>query len=353
VADGKIKVGVVGAGAVARLAHLPGYAADPRVEIVGVVDTAQHRAEALAEMFGSQAYPSIAALLSEGGAQAVSICVPNSVHAPLALEALRGGADVLIEKPMALEPSEATEIAATARSDGRVLMVGMTHRFTNRATVLARYLDAGRFGRIYHARAVWMRRRGDPGGWFTDKKYSGGGAMMDIGVHALDLAWWLMGRPEPVRVTGSLHREIAPYETEFVGAWPTADRPAEAVFDVDDFMAAHIQFENGASLEISVAWAVNGPDGSLDLDLYGTKGGARLNPLTVYTEEEGVVTNSTPLVPSDGDTWTDEVRHFVDVVESRAEPLITGEQGVQVVRMLHAISQSAEQGRQVDLEAEG
>lgn len=346
----KIRVGIVGAGAVARLAHLPGYAADPRAEVVGIVDVNEERAQALAEEFGvPRTYPTLGDLLSDGGVNAVSVCVPNAFHAPIALEALQGGVDVLVEKPMALNPDEAARMVATARDAGRILMVGMSHRFSNRAEVLSRWLQAGRFGKVYHGRVTWMRRRGDPGGWFTDSRFSGGGATMDIGVHALDLAWWLMGRPEPSRVSGAVSREVAPYKTDFVSSWPTAERPADAVFDVEDFMRSFIRFENGATLDLSVAWAVNGPSTQMEMDLYGTKGGARLDPFTIYSEEEGILTDTTPVIPSEGNTWTDEVIHFVDAVESRSEPLIPGEEGLAVVRMLEAIGRSSQEGREVEV----
>lgn len=346
----KIRVGVVGAGAIGSLAHAPGYAKDPRVEIVGVTDTNPDRAKELADKFGiPNVYPSTKALIEDGGAQAVSIGVPNTSHASVALEALNAGADVLLEKPMTTDPKDAEEVVRCARENNRILMIGMTHRFTTKADVLSRYLNSGRFGQVYHARTVWMRRRGDPGGWFNDSRYSGGGALMDIGVHALDLAWWLMGCPEPMRVSGALHREVAPYKTDFISGWPTYEHPTDVTFDVDDFASAMIHFRNGAALELSVAWAVNGPDNQLDLDLYGTQGGAKLNPLTIYTEEEGVITNSFPQVPPEGNSWDTEVKHFVDVLESRSEPLIPGEQGITIVRMLDAISRSAKEKRDIEI----
>ncbi len=348
-----IRMGIVGAGAVARIAHLPGYIEDPRVELVGVVDTNRERAQQLASEVGIPGvYPSVTALVREGGAQAVSVCVPNTVHGELAIEAMRAGADVLLEKPMTVDPAQAEEVVRVARETGRILMIGMTHRFTIRSTVLKRYQEAGRFGTVYHGRAIWMRRRGDPGGWFTDSRYSGGGALMDIGVHALDLTWWLMGCPRPVRVSGATHHEVAPYKTDYVFGWPTYEHPADARFDVDDFASALVHFENGAALELSVAWAVNGPDNQLDVDLYGTRGGARLNPPTVYSEEERVLTNSSLLLPEEpaDAAWKTEMHHFVDVLVRRGEPLIPGEQGVTVVRMLDAISRSAREGRDVVLD---
>lgn len=275
----KIRVGIVGAGAVARIAHLPGYTADPRVEVVGITDLNQPRAQELAAQFGvQQVYPSVEALLSEGKLDAVSICVANAFHAPLTLQALQSGVDVLVEKPMALSTAEAAEMVQIVRSTGRILMVGVNNRFALGSEILSRYARTGRFGQVYHARAMWLRRRGNRGGWFTNSALSGGGVSMDVGVHAMDLAWWLTGKPRPVRVSAVTRRAIAPYETEFVTSWPTAERPAEAVFDVEDFMSAFVRFEYGATMEAAVAWAVNGPQTQLVVDLYGDKGGASLDP---------------------------------------------------------------------------
>jgi len=348
--DEKIRVGIVGAGAVARLCHLPNYLLDPRVEVVGIVDINQERAQELADEFGVPAvYPSTTELLSEGRATCISVCVANAFHAPIVLEALQGGADVLVEKPMTLTTKEAAEVAAAVKESGRLLMVGMTNRFGLSSEVLARYAKAGAFGNLYYARAAMLRRRGNPAGWFTNSKLSGGGAMMDIGVHAIDLAWYLLGRPRPVRVSAVMRREIAPYETEYVSSWPTADRPPDGIFDVEDFMTAFIRFENGATLEVAVAWAVNGPETQLTVDLYGNKGGASLNPLKIYTETAGVLSDVEPVVRVKRDPYTEEFAQWVEAVATRGDSPVPVEDGVMVVSMLEAIRRSAAEGCEVEV----
>lgn len=349
--ENRIRVGIVGAGAVARIAHLPNYAHDPRVELVGVVDINEQRAGALAQEFNIPAtYASVNELIADGGATVVSVCVANAFHAPIVLDALRGGADVLVEKPMTLTTAEAREVVAAARDSGRIVMVGMSNRFNLGSEVIARYARAGRFGEIYFARASIMRRRGNPAGWFTNTKFSGGGAMMDIGVHAIDLAWWLMGKPRPVRVSSVMRREVAPYETQYVRSWPTADKPADGVFDVEDFMTALVRFENGAALDVSVSWAVNGPESTLDVDLYGTRGGASLNPLTIYTETENILENVTPQIRVERSSYQEEIAQWLEAVATRGPSPVPVEDGATIVAILNAIQRSADEGCEVEVE---
>ncbi len=348
----KVRVGIIGAGAVVRITHVPGYAADPRVEVVGITDLNQERAGELGAQFNvAKVYPSADAMLSEGRLDAVSICVANAFHAPLALQALRSGADVLVEKPMALSTAEAAEMVREVRDTGKILMVGMNNRFAVGSEVLSRYARAGWFGNVYHARAMWLRRRGNPGGWFTNSALAGGGVSMDVGVHAIDLAWWLMGKPRPVRVSAVTRREIAPYQTEFVTSWPTAERPTDAVFDVEDFMSGFVRFDNGATLEASVAWAVNGPQTQLVVDLYGEKGGASLDPLKVYTEMEGVLADVSPVTRTERSSHTEEIKQFITAVQTRGECPVPVEDGLALVSILEAIRRSSEEGREVEVES--
>lgn len=341
----KLNVGVVGIGSIAHMFHLENYRNHPDVELVAVADIDLERARKVAaEQGGIHAYASAEEMFAAEKLDAVSICTFNASHVPLALLALSHGLHVLLEKPMALNVAEAEELKAVAAKSGKVVMVGMSHRYRADSQVLHQTVQDGELGDIYYAKTRILRRRGVPIGWFTAKEYSGGGPMMDIGVHVLDLAWWLMGRPEPDKVMGKLFRQIAPYPVDERSTYIAHSREnkAEGVYDVEDLGTAFITFKNGAVLTVEASWAVNGSqDDAVKVDLYGSKGGASLEPLALYKETAGIQVQHQLEVEA-FDFYKKEIEHFVACAISGTAPLSDAAQGAEVIRLLEAIRISSE-----------
>jgi predicted dehydrogenase len=210
-------------------------------------------------------------------------------------------------------------------------------------------IAGGRLGTIYHAHATWVRSRGIPqgiGGWFTEKKRSGGGALIDIGVHALDSAWYLMGTPKPVSVSAQVYRNFE-------------HLVQDPVFDVEDAAFAFIRFDNGAVVHLETSWAGNLPDDipqgqyfGRELNnstVYGTKGTIRLKPLSFFEDQNGALTTVPVELPGEVDSFELQLRNFIDAIAGRSAPINSAEQAVQLMEMLDAIYASSTLGREVPI----
>ncbi|MCY0888102.1 MAG: Gfo/Idh/MocA family oxidoreductase [Alicyclobacillaceae bacterium] len=344
------RVGVVGVGSIAKLGHLPFYRDHPDVDLVAVADVNLTRAHAVGEEYGmTRIYGDALQMFDAKEVEAVSICTDNESHVPLAIAAMERGIHVLVEKPLATRFADARRVEEVANRTGCLCMVGMTHRYRNEAQALHKVVRSGALGEIYYAKARILRRRGTPAGWFTSRQKSGGGTLMDIGVHALDLGWWLMGEPTLASASGILVKGIGRYDTKMVDRWKSSDAANQdnAIFDVEDFAAALVRFEGGSALQLEVSWALNGPqDDALQVEVFGSKGGISLSPLCVFGEQAGFLAESQLSV--DGNSWyQDEIGHFIDCLQDGTSPLSTVQQGVQVVEMLETIQRSASVGFEV------
>ncbi|MBN1935197.1 MAG: Gfo/Idh/MocA family oxidoreductase, partial [Anaerolineae bacterium] len=250
----KLKVGVIGVGGIART-HMPGWEASELAEVVAGADVS----EAALERWGKQhsvarLETNSAALIDDPDIDIIDICTPNNYHAPLSIAALQAGKNVICEKPLAATPQEIRDMIAARDASGKMLMTAQHFRFRGSSKAMKAEIKAGALGDIYHARS-WMLRRAAaptrPG--FIMKKHSSGGPCIDIGVHILDLTLWLMGNPRPVAVTGVARAEIAHQQGAF-SIWGGAIPPE---FDVEDFAAAFVRFENGATLVLEVSWLLH------------------------------------------------------------------------------------------------
>lgn len=333
---GKVKAGIIGLGWPGR-EHLKGYQKCANASVVAVCDANVELAQQQAEEYGvAGVYADHREMLAEADIDAVSVCLPNFLHAPVSLDALRAGRHVICEKPPAMNAREARRMADAAEAGGLTLMYALSQRWTGASRLAKDYIDRGELGKIYYARAVYHRRRGIPLGaqsWFVDKKRSGGGALIDIGVHALDTAWWLMGTPRPVSVSGNTYREFGHVV------------PKGTNFDVDDSAFGLIKFEGGGTLILECSWALNLPSGG-SIQLAGTRGGTQLNPMTIYQERDGIQLDVKPEL-RDSDYFPSQIIHFVECIQQKKTPLMSGEQGVQLMQMLDAIYKSAATGREV------
>lgn len=225
-----LKVGIIGAGGIVRGAHLkPGWLAVPDCEVAAICDIHPEAAQKLADDFNiPRVFADFREMLAMPDLDAVDICTPNKVHTPAVIAALEAGKDVLCEKPLAVSVEEILQIRAVLRKTDRILMTAQHHRFSPESLAIKAWVDSGALGELYHARVNATRRNHlpiNPG--FIDPKLSGGGPCMDIGVHALDTALWLMGFPTPVRVSGRAHTNFAK-GFEIPGAWGSGTAPSSA-----------------------------------------------------------------------------------------------------------------------------
>lgn len=341
-----VRVGIAGAGWPGQ-AHARGYAASGGFKIVAVADLIPSRREKLqAEHKVARTYSDARELIGDKDVDAVSICLPTYLHAPIAAAALRAGKHVVCEKPPALNGKEARQIESAARKAQKVVLYAVQRRFGGHEQAAKQAIVKGYAGTIYHARCGWMRTRGIPigtDGWFTDRSRSGGGALMDVGVHALDLAWHLLGQPRPESVFGVVHqrfRELA---------------PSDVKFDVDDAAAAMIRFEGGTSLELSASWAINQPPQQQGTfcRLHGDKGA-----VDVYTPGGAMLHRSfgakgdskaTPLKPPKMVLHAAMMRHFRECILGKAQPLMGVGEGATLMAMVDAIYKSADTGKAVSM----
>ena len=347
------KIGFIGAGNI-NAGHMKNAAA-LGMEVAAVADVNLPAAESAAKAYGAKPFADFAGMLKTD-LDGVVIGVPNKFHAPQAIAALQAGKSVFLEKPMAMNAAECDQIIKARDAAGKVLQMGMVNRFRGSSQTLKTFIDAGRCGDLYAGQAFWWRRRGIPGfgGWFTTKSMSGGGALIDIGVHLLDLALYLMGFPEPVAVSGSTYNTFKKLEDyTYTDMWAGPPKPG-AEKDVDDYATAKIRFAGGQSLSLDVSWALNIPNMKPEMGvmLMGTKGGVSLDNLETpafHGESEGHIVDVLPQYEK-VDPMKAEMANFMACLSGEAEPLANAEQGRTVQSILDAIYRSSEEGREVRLD---
>jgi len=340
----QLNAGVIGLGMGQH--HVRAFAA-AGAKVVAVCDVNEDRlARIKAEHNVPHAFTNVDDILALDKLDVVSVALPNYLHAPIAIKALQAGKHVMCEKPMAMNAQEGRRIALAARASGKKFMMHFNTRFSAEAQALKEYADAGILGTVYYARTVWNRRRGVPGlgGWFTTRSMSGGGPLIDLGVHRLDFALWLMGSPAAVTVSGFAHDQLARN---------IAARSGKTM-DVEDFAAGFVRLDNGAVLALVVSYAtttekaedmstlVLGTKGSL---YHGNAGESYQMEAKVFTDRSGFVEVTRPL----GYTprYASAHQHFVECILEDKEPLATAEHGVRVMEILDALYESAAKGREV------
>ena len=240
-----------------------------------------------------------------------------------------------------------------AKAAGKTLMVMRNNRFTDASKLAKKFIDDGKMGEIYCGRCGWQRRRGIPGkgGWFTTKAQSGGGPLIDLGVHMIDLAIWLMGSPTPVAVTGSTYCKFADNDVSDSVNSDFGDKVEDGTFDVEDLAMGTIRFDNGAQLQIEFSWASNVKKETRFVELRGTKAGLTWQDGEVefYTEEYGKCLDVIPTNYATDREHARNLRHFYDVVIEGAEPCFKPQQGIDMIKILCAVYESARTGREVVL----
>jgi len=350
----RVKVAVIGLGV--GMAHARAYLKCPEAELVAVCDSNPQRLKERGDELGipeSLRFEQFPDLLALPGLDAVSIGLPNALHAPVAQAAFAAGKHVLSEKPLAANAREAQQMVDAAHEAGRHLMVCFNYRFRDDARWLKGLQEGGRLGEVYYARAGWLRCAGIPGAgsWFTSKGLAGGGPLIDLGVHVLDLTLWLMGYPQPVSVSGAAFAKFGPR-----GMKSSRVVDAGMPYEVEDLAAGFVRFANGAALQIETSWASHTRPNRDEyfVNLYGSEGGCELDvnnytdrdTVSFFTEEAGRPVLVKPNFVTRGG-HDQAVAHFVESIQTGCPPEASGEQGLALMKIIDGLYESAATGREV------
>jgi len=349
----KVRIGIIGCGTIGSV-HANAYAKVPDAEVAALCDILPNRLKQKAEHHNvAKTYGDYHELLADPEIDAVSICVPNDMHAPIAIDAFRAGKHVFLEKPMTLNAELGREILAARDASGKKLQMGMVWRQTPEAQVVKEAVENGRLGEIYQIRVKLIRRRGIPGlgGWFTTKAQSGGGGLIDIAVHFLDLSMWITGFWNPTRVSAKTYSKFGSLMKgyHYVDMW--AGPPNyDGIFDVDDYAAGLIRFGKKATLSFEVAWACNAEDESY-IELLGTKGGVKVGTgkTVLRTEVDGRIADIELFYDKEKDRFAIEMEKFVAAVQDKGDVAATGEEGLITMKLLDAIYKSGELDQEVEV----
>ncbi|MBR2641725.1 MAG: Gfo/Idh/MocA family oxidoreductase [Lentisphaeria bacterium] len=351
----KVKIGVIGCGTIGSV-HTNAYAKVENAEVVALCDILPDRLAEKAKLHNiAKTYTDYNQLLADPEIEAVSVCVPNNMHAPIAIAALNAGKHVMLEKPMTLNPDLARDIIAARDASGKQLQMGMVWRQKDEAELVKEAIEAGRLGEIYQIRVKLIRRRGIPGlgGWFTTKACSGGGGLIDIAVHFLDLVMWASNNWNPTRVSAKVYSKFGSpiKDYHYVSMWAGPPK-LDGTFDVDDYAAGFIRFGKKLTLSFEVAWACNAEDESY-VEFLGDKGGVTCGSNTgktiFRTEMDNHIADVEVRYDNSGDGFVKELTKFANAVQGKGEVPATGEQGLVAMRLLDAIYRSSEADCEVEV----
>lgn len=356
----KLRVGIIGCGGIANGKHMPNLAKIQEVEMVAFCDIVEERADRAAEKYGipgAKTYVDYNHLLAQKDIDVVHVCTTNDSHAPISVAALEAGKHVMCEKPMAMDTAGARDMVAAYKASGKKLTIGYQGRFRPEALHLKTLSDAGTFGDIYFAKALAIRRRAVPTwGSFLNKEKQGGGPLIDIGTHALDLTLWVMDNYEPEIVMGSTYYKLGKKENA-ANAWGPWD-PKK--FKVEDSSFGFIKFKNGATVVLESSWALNTLQvGESQTVICGTEAGADLlDGLRINGEEHSRLYTKIPELKSGGvayysgaskDPGEAEARAWIDAIIEDKDPLVLPEQALVVTEILEAIYKSSQTNQAVSL----
>jgi predicted dehydrogenase len=348
----KIKIGVLGAGGIGTV-HLDSYMNNPDCEVVAICDSNNERVQEKAKKYNIPNTFTNYDKMLEMDLDGISICTWNNTHAAASIAALKAGKNVLCEKPPAMNTQQAKEMVDEARRNRKLLMIGFVRRFGETASVVKDFIKNGKFGEIYYAKTGCIRRCGNPGGWFSHKELSGGGPLIDLGVHIIDLAMYLMGKPRVVSVTGNTYNKIGSRShIKGYNFYKSADYNGYS--DVEDSANALVKFENGASLFVETSFVQNIKKDVLYMDIYGNKGGASIEPeFEIYTEENGYMVDIKPVLSSSSfdfrQGFNSEINHFIDSIRGKVQCISPGEDGITIMQILDAIYESSLTGEMIKI----
>lgn len=340
----------------AGVQHAEAYAKLPGVELAGIAGLEEPVCRELAGRLGVERHVAgWEELFADDSLDVVSVAVPTFLHAPITIAALERGLHVLCEKPIARTPDEAASMVAAAERAGRVLDVAFNHRQRGDIQTLRRVIEDGRLGRPYYAKAWWLRRTGIPtlGSWFTNREQAGGGPLLDIGIHVLDYALFLLGQPRVTTVSASTYDLLA---TGGFGDAETSDKTGDGGgFDVEDLATAFLRLDDGGTLLVEASWAAHRTAGDeFGITIFGTEGGADLRvvdmeeigTLKLFSDVAGVAA-VTELHPRAGTGHDAVVARFLDAARNGGGG--DGAAAAALARVVDACYESARERREVAL----
>lgn len=341
----KKKVAIIGGGQVAEKVHVAYYMTRDELDIVTVVDPNEERAKSFAEHNGiSHYFTNASKMYEEIKPDIVSICTPNKFHFENVMKALENGCHVMCEKPPAITAEEASQMKELAEHNGCVLAYDFHHRFAEDAKVLREKVEEGVLGNVYVVKAKALRRCGIPGwGTFTNKSFQGGGPLIDLGVHMLDAALYVLGFPKIKKVNAKMYQQIGNKKSfGTLGEWDPEK------FEVEDSLFGFIEFEDGGLLLLETSFALNIKETSImNVEFCGDQAGATLFPAQIYTDQRGELVTLFDNKEADQERHHKSMEAFVDKCLGKDVMVADGEQGYVIQQLIEALYQSAEKGESV------
>jgi predicted dehydrogenase len=337
----KVKLALVGCGNIGQVVHLPILQKMPDVELVAVVDPDKRKAQAVAQRFGIQNYfTSMDELLNSPaahGLKAVDICSSTDSHKDLAIAAMSGGLDVLVEKPISRTYKEAQEMVDAAKKYNRRLMVGMNNRFRPDTMILKTFIENGELGKVFYIKSGWLKQQSSASAWQVQRDKSGGGVFLDMGIVMLDMALWLLNYPEVISVNASNYHQHTK--------------------NVEDSSAVFARLANDVTLTIEVSWTFHREGDFFYCNVFGNDGSAFINPLKVLKNVHGSLVNLTPAkthtpVSLYKKSYENELRHFVNMQKDMVPLISSGDEAARRMRIVEAIYKSAAQKKEIVLTKE-
>jgi predicted dehydrogenase len=361
--DKKIyRVVVIGTGMIANAAHIPAWRdLKDDVELVGVADIRPSAAQETAARYQiPRWYNDPQAMLDELKPDIVSVCTPNVYHKQWTIAALKSGANVLCEKPIATSLADAQEMYATAKTVGRALYACQSLRFMNSFSAAREFVASGELGDIYYCEINAIRRRGVPKwGFFHMAEHNAGGPLCDLGVHILDFLFWTIGNPNVVAASASTYTKLSNIDEGLITSLADSGAPLGVFtpraydyheFDVEDFAAGFLRLENGACVVIKTSWAINLPENFM-ISIAGTRGGLQLPPVKLLKNQGRYLTEVLPKVLPDRDVAFSGhyglTTNFIKFLRGEEEMLVKQTEALNVVRAIESLYRSAKEGREV------
>lgn len=352
----KMKIAVIGCGRIATSCHIPNYMKLEDVEIKYFCDIILEKAQKCVEQYGcGTAVADYKEVLADPEIQAVSVCTPNMAHKFISIDAMRAGKHVLCEKPAARVYAEALEMQKVQHETGMTLNIGVVNRFNAAVNAVRQLVESGELGEVYHVYAAFRRYRGIPGlgGAFTTKAISGGGALIDVGVHFLDIVMYVTGDPTPITASGRAFSKLGVDMKNYVyeSMWAEDTKDLNGTYDVDDFVTAFIR-TSGPTITLNGSWAQNIGVADSYIDFLGTKAGVRLTyggDFTVYGVKDGKLTEEKPVFDK-SDMFYNEMRAFIDCVRSGEKLPSHIDRNILTSRIMQGIYDSSMNDREIVFE---
>jgi len=345
-----IRVGFIGSGGIAG-AHIHWLRKIEGVEVVALADAKKSACEQRIKDNGLKdvaIFQDYRKLLARKDIDAVSVCTPNALHCAPTVAALKAGKHVMVEKPIAMNAKEGKAMCDAARKSGKVFSIGFQQRFRGDVQYARGLAQAGKLGEILYCRAHSLRRRGIPNwGVFGQKKLQGGGPMIDIGVHILDMSLFIMGMPQPVAASGNCYTYIGDKQSKVSSMWENWDYKT---YTVEDLACGFVRFKGGATLSIEASFAAHIEKDVFATTIMGTKGGVYVGDdgVRVFTDQDGKMVNITPAFVPNVDAFGLKMKSWIEAIRGAKNPS-PGEDGLTVQKVLDGIYESTKKGREVTI----